>query len=481
MMGPLQQREPKLFYSGVNLDERIPRDHLLRRIQSALDLSCVRAEVAEFYGYKGQESVDPIVLVKLMLLLFLENVSSERALAEQLAFRLDWMWFCGLDLDDRIPNHSVLSKARRRWGLDVFTSLFERVLQQCVDAGLVGGDVLHVDGSCIDGAVDKTRLQAVLRWHGEALYDQLEETSEPVHPASRLTAASDPEAGVTRKNGKTVCGYKDHRGVDDAAGIITATVTTDAATDEGQKLPEVLAQHERNTGQAPETVVADKQYGTAENYRHLRGEGIQACIARGHRGSQKGKFGHDAFRYVPERDCFVCPGGQELHPYHRDASRRRRRYRAGKGVCAGCPLRAQCTDSERGRRVERHMDQEYLDWGAGCVPEARRRRLFRRRAIRAEGSFADGANRHGFKRGRWRGLVRMTIQNLLVATCQNLRKLLKATRRGAMGGSRAVGSQALCVLGGFSGVREWLYRALGALEGVEGPLRPISALQSPDR
>ena len=155
MLGPRKRLEPKLFYTGLSLDSRIPANHLLRRIDQRIDLDFVRAEVAGLYGIKGNPSVDPAVLLKLMLLLFLENVSSERALMEQMAYRLDWLWFCGYDLDETIPNHSVLSKARRRWGLDVFSNLFKRVLSQCVEAGLVEGDLLHVDGSLIAANADR--------------------------------------------------------------------------------------------------------------------------------------------------------------------------------------------------------------------------------------------------------------------------------------------------------------------------------------
>ncbi|MHC4180341.1 MAG: transposase [Planctomycetota bacterium] len=435
MMGPRQQREPKLFYAGVNLDERIPAQHFLRQLDNTLDLEFVRPAVAQFYGYNGNESVDPIVLIKLMLLLTLEAVPSERQLVEQLGFRMDWMWFCGFDFDDEIPHHSVLSKARRLWGVEVFTSLFARVLHQCLDAGLVDGEAIHVDASCIAGNVDKSELQPVLRVVARDVYDRLDEEAdgeekaelnEPTSPNSRLTSRSDPEAGVTVSHGRTVCGYKDHRAVDDAHGIITATVTTDAATNEGHVLEQVIDSHRANTEQLPETVVADKQYGTAANYRHLRQHEMTPCIPRNVPKAQKGKFGHDAFTYDTERDCFHCPAGQELHRYHCNRPRRRIRYRAAKGVCLRCPLRMKCTDSKDGRRVERHMDQVHIDWAESCLSKGWRRHWMRRRKIVAEGSFADAANNHGYKRARWRGLMKMTIQNLLVATCQNLRKLVQS-------------------------------------------------------
>lgn len=438
MMGQRQRLEPKLFYAGVSLSGRIPKDHMLRRLKGELDLGFVRAAVAESYGHNGNESIDPIVLVKLMLLLFLEDCSSERQLVKQLAYRIDWLWFCGLDLDDDIPNHSVLSKARRRWGTEVFESLFCRVLAQCISAGLVDGRAIHVDASCIDGNVDMDKLQPVLRMAWRKLTQRLDEPidasatedtaapmPQPTHPSGRLTASSDPEAGVTRSYGQTVCGYKDHRAVDDGHGIITATLTTDAAANEGHVLEEVIDAHEANTDATVDVVAADKQYGTGENYRHLRQRHIRPCIPHKQNKSAQGKFGREQFGYDHENDCFTCPADETLRPYHRNYGERRIRYQTDRGVCLQCRLRKQCTDSKYGRRIERHMDQDHIDWADTCLSVRQRRHWMKRRKSVVEGSFADGANNHGFKRSRWRGLAKMKVQNLLIATCQNLRKLLK--------------------------------------------------------
>ncbi len=452
MMGPRQQRESKLFYTDFHLDERIPKDHFLRRLDAILDLDFVRPAVSDFYGSKGNKSIDPIILIKLMLLLFLESSRSERQLVKDLAFRLDWLWFCELDLDDDIPNHSVLSKARALWGVELFESLFSCVLGQCISAGLVDGKAIHVDSSCIDGNVDSQKLQPVLRVACQQLAGQLDDqeipgaSAELVHPSGRLTASSDQEAGVTRNKGRTLCGYKDHRAVDDAHGIITATVTTDAATNEGNVLEDVIDAHEVNTGETTALVAADKQYGTGENYRHLRQRKITPCIPHKKALAPKGKFSHDQFIYDSQTDSFTCPGGQRLSAYENDYSRGRIRYRPTKGVCLQCPKRQQCTDNKLGRTVGRQMDQEHIDWADKCLSQGRRRHWMKRRKSVVEGSFADGANNHGFKRARWRGLAKMTMQNLLIAVCQNLRKLLKS-KPGS--GHSAITTAATTLFGGL--------------------------------
>lgn len=416
-----------------------------------MDFDFVRREVANLYGACGHESLDPAVLMKLMLLLFLENVSSERALAEQLPYRLDWLWFCEYDLDEETPNHSVLSKARRRWGLAVFSDLFQRVLQQCVAAGLVDGETLHVDASVIRANADIHGLQPALRVAAGTLYERLEqETAESERsvttpetasaelgeadspPPGRRVSSTDPEARLTCKGGQSILGYKDHRVVDDRVGIITATVTTDAARAESYVIETALEQHEENTGVRPRTVVADKGYGTAAVYESLAERGITPCIPHPrHRGGHGADlYPREDFSYDAGRDAYRCPHGQWLVRYSTQSDGSGR-YRAATGVCEACPCRGECTRAKDGRRLIRFVGQEWIDWADGCWSREHRRRLGRRRMYRAEGSFADAVNRHGYKRARWRGLAGMTIQNLLIAAAQNLRKLLRACRRRA--------------------------------------------------
>ena len=440
MMGRRQRIQTKLFYTNLSLDGRVRADNPLRQVKAAIDFDFVRAAVKPLYGAVGNPSVDPAVLMKLMLLLVLENIHSERELMERMSERLDWMWFCGYDWDSEIPNHSVISKARGRWGVDVFSEMFQRVLNQCLEADLIDGRTLHVDASVLRANADKSTLHPAFRMAAAALYERLEAVAPSEEPApagqdddpppGTLVSPTDPDARLTRKNGQPILGYKDHRVVDDRCGIITATVTTDAATAESHVLNEALDQHEQNTGGAPATVVADKGYGTAQVYESMARREITPCIPhQNHKGGQGvGIYQARDFHYDAPRDAYRCPQGQWLDRYTttKDGSGR---YRASKAVCAACAQRAACTKARDGRRLTRHVGQEWIDWADGCYSREHRRRLGRRRMYRAEGSFADAANNHGYKRARWRGLAGMTIQNLLIAAAQNLRKLIRAWRR----------------------------------------------------
>jgi transposase len=181
MMGCQNGFESKLFYHQINLEKRVPRDHLLRKIQEKIDFDFIYAEVRETYGDNGNISIPPPVILKMMLLLILYNVRSERELMETIPMRLDWLWFLGYDLDSEVADHSVLSKARARWGGGAFRSFFERIIWQCVEAGLVDGSKIFVDSSLVDAdasnnsVIDTQSLKIHLYENYKKLEARLEE------------------------------------------------------------------------------------------------------------------------------------------------------------------------------------------------------------------------------------------------------------------------------------------------------------------
>lgn len=327
MMGKSQQVEGKLFYHGFSLERRLPGDHVLRKVKQLVDFNFIRSRVEHLYGIKGHVSVDPAVIIKLMFLLFYYDIKSERALMEQLPLRLDWLWFCGWDLDDQTPDHSVLSKARRRWGQDAFADFFTVVLGQCIDAGLVDGTTIHIDSSMIDANASKDSLKPQLRLLGQKLYKKLDEETAADEPQinddthddsnngsdlqSRLST-TDPDARLSKKNGKTVLGYKDHRVIDDKCGIVTATVTTPANIHDAHVLAQAIETHQANTDIHVKTAVADKGYGITENYKYLMENQIKACIPHQRYGSEE-KFSQDKFIYDKQQDCLSARPARSLN------------------------------------------------------------------------------------------------------------------------------------------------------------------------
>lgn len=440
MMG-VREPQKELFSYQVDLDKRVRPNHPLRAIERQIDFTFVRDEVGSHYGYNGHKSEDPAVIAKMMFLLFYDDVSSERELMRVIAERMDYLWFLGYGLDDEIPNHSVLSKARRRWGVEVFESFFMRIVSQCIAAGLVDGKKIHMDASLIEANASKDSvLQGSPEWIAalkqvyQAAESKLDDTTTPkdrVGINDRMVSATDPDAGLTRMgSGQSKPRYHHHRAVDDAHGVITAVETTSGTIAENKKLMDLVEQHERNTDQAVETIVADSKYGTVENYVACQQVGITTHMGnvlakQTHNPRCRGIFPDSLFIYDSATDTYRCPGGQTLVPRRLHPVRRTMEYHTARGVCAACALRLRCTRARYGRTIKRHEHQTLLDQARAQARSPAAYQDRRRRKHLIEGSFADAANNHGFKRARWRRLWRQQIQDYLIATIQNVRILLK--------------------------------------------------------
>ncbi|MDQ2950365.1 MAG: transposase [Acidobacteriota bacterium] len=439
MMGE-QKSEPELFNYAVNLEKRVRANHPLRRVKAAIDFAFVREEVAHLYGKKGNESVAPEVILKMMFLLFFDDVASERELMKIIAERLDYLWFLGYGLEEEIPDHSVLSKARRRWGKEVFESLFVRTVAQCVEAGLVDGKKLHVDSSLIEADASREavikgtpELIAALKRAYEATESKLGEgvtTPESYEAVNdRMMSTTDPDAAmVSRGRNDSRPRYHHHRAIDDAKGVVTAVESTPGSVTENRKLLDLIDQHESNTSSSAQTVVGDRKYGTQDNFVACQERGLTTHLGDAAKGQDhhraKGIFPESAFVYDPPSDTFRCPAGELLKPRRVHPIRHTMEYKARAGACAVCRLRAQCTRAKMGRTLHRHEKQVTLDLARAQAHSAAGRRDRRRRQQLMEQSFADAANNHHFKRARWRRLWRQQIQDYLIAAIQNVRILL---------------------------------------------------------
>ena len=438
MMGKQSNNQQKLFHYNVSLEQRIPQKHQLRKIRELIDFDFVYHEVKDCYGDKGNVSVPPPVILKMMLLLVLYNVRSERELLDTIPFRLDWLWFLGYALDDEIPNHSVLSKARTRWGVHTFKSFFEQVVWQCVEAGLVEGSKLFMDSSLIDAnasnnsVVDTQQVKRHLNKSYQLFEERLDEVAdEKSTPAtSRYVSSTDPDAAVTRQgSGKSKLRYKTHRGVDAQCEVITTTSVTPGTRDDGALFEEIIESHEHNTHKSVTTAVADSKYGTIDNFLASYDRGIKAhmpSIEETHRGSGRRKdiFPKEDFTYNPDDDTFTCPAGNILKRKNYSKERQHYEYKASSKVCACCQLRADCTRAKNGRTLKRHRRQHALDSMLSIAHGQEAKRDLKTRMHLSERSFAH-AVRYGYKRARWRRLWRMEIQDFLIATVQNIQILIK--------------------------------------------------------
>lgn len=445
MMGVQDQPQSSMFHFGVNLDKRVRSNHPLRKVDELIDFHFVYDEVKSFYGNNGNESVPPPVILKLMLLLVFYNVRSERELMETVPERMDWLWFLGYDLDATIPNHSVLSKARKKWGVEVFQSFFERIVLQCVQAGLVDGSKIFMDSSLIDAnasnnsVIDTKGLKHQLHKNYKKLEARLEEQSERTESSpyyekknNRYVSSTDPDATIVNR-GKPKLSYQVHRAVDGKNEVITATDTTTGTVNEAHLMLPLLEKHEATTGTKADTVVADSKYGTIDNYLACHDRGIKAHMpdmgkANSKRIAKLRIFQDDQFQYDSQSDTFRCPAGNLLKRKSLHMSRESSDYAAPKKVCAACGLRDQCTRNKAGRTVKRHLRQDELNAMRQRSQSVEARRDIKTRQHLMERSFAR-STRYDFDHARWRGLWRMRIQELLVCSIQNIQVLIKQTKK----------------------------------------------------
>ena len=451
MMGRQTRVQNKLFYTAINLEQRVRKDHILRKVKRNIDFDFIYDEVKDTYGINGNESVAPPVILKLMLLLIYYNVRSERELVKTIPERIDWLWFLDYDLDDDIPNHSVLSKARARWGVEAFKTFFERIVWQCVQAGLIDGRKLFMDSSMVqadasnNSVVNKESLKRYLNKGYQILESRLEQEQQSDSSDDALKSGianqkyistTDPDASVTRRGkGKSKLKYQVHRSVDQKREVITATEVTPGEVHEAHLLESLIDTHEKNTETTVETAVADSKYGSIENYLACRDRGIKAHFSSLEQtqkgtGTKKGIFPKEAFTYNAETDTFTCPAGQTLKKRKFYKKRQHYEYVVAAGTCNRCQLKKQCTKAKSGRTLKRHVRQDDLDSMLTQASSPESKKDIRTRQHLMERTFAQ-ATRYGYQRARWRRLWRVQIQEYLTAAIQNIKILLKDVKEPA--------------------------------------------------
>lgn len=462
MMGE-RDFETKLYYQ-LSLDRLVPQDHLLRRIAAAIDFSFVRPLCRPYYSHTGQPSVDPVVIFKMLLLGYLYGIPSERRLAQEVSLHLGYRWFLGYDFDVPTPDHSVLSKARARFGGGVFEEFFRQSIELCRQAGLLEEGPVYADSTLIQAgaSMDSLRrredlLQPPLsvteylqRLDQEAEADQKSESlaealppesgpseedsppagsSRPLRPNEELVSRTDPEATlVDRPNFGRHLAYKAHVAVGGRQGqVITAAVATTGATADEHLLAEVLWQHRRLSRLGVPEVVADAKYGTTDNFLYLGQLGIPTYVPITRFGNmRKDIWGREHFTWLPEEDAYVCPASQKLRRYANVRGTHRVQYRAPKGSCAACPFRAQCAPSGRERTIHRSWAQEFVEAAQERLASPLGKQRMVERKIYVEGAFGLAKELHGLRRTRFKGRHRVQIQVWLTAAAMNIKKAVRS-------------------------------------------------------
>ncbi len=481
MMG-LKERAfaPKV---SVSLEELVPQDHFYRHVQKVLDLSFVHELVRECYAAAGRPSIDPVVFFKLQLVMFFEDIRSERLLMRQVADRLSVRWYVGYDLDEPLPDHSSLTRIRQRFGLAAFRRFFEAIVEQCRQAKLIWGKDLYFDATKVEAnasmesvkprfAVEAhlaqlfageseeecsqareepspeeqappllpTSLSQTQREHIAATnahrHDWIEEGGRPnreeTHDSYRRVAdyrvsTTDPDATIMPTKGQGFhLGYHTHYVVDGGKKrIILNVLVTPSEVMENQPMLDLLWRTQFRWKLRPRQVTGDTTYGTLDIIQAVEDAHIRAYMPLAEPGERNAFLGIDQLLYDAEKDISTCPQGEQLAYHYTRHVMNVRVYRADAETCDHCPLKSQCTTSSHGRTIHRNLREQYTERVRAYHQTAAYEKAMGKRKVWVEPLFAEAKQWHGMRRFRLRRLWRVNCEALVIASGQNLKRLLQ--------------------------------------------------------
>lgn len=447
MMGRLNRDQRQLFYEFC-LDEVVPDDHLVRQINSVLDLSWVCAELASYYSSTGRPSIDPVLMIRMLIVGYIFAIRSERQICREVQVNLAYRWFCGLGLEDSIPDHSVFSRARneRFRESDVFRRIFEHVVASCITAGLVGGEGFAVDASLIEADANRQRSIPGKDWDRErdpdrasrAVKEYLATLDDAAFGAAsevvpKFISRSDPAAQWTGAlKGPAFFAYANNYLIDVKVGIIVDVEATRAIRQgEVEAVKTMIDRTEERFGLRPERLAGDTAYGAGANLDWLVNDAKIAphipVIDKSKR--EDGTFSREDFRFDKERNVYICPAGKVLTTTGKLATDGETLYyRPRVRDCRGCPLKPQCCPKAPVRRIPRSIYEPARDV-ARALAKTEAFEQSRRDRKRIEMLFAHLKRILRLDRLRLRGPRGAQFEFTLAAIAQNLRRLAKLTAR----------------------------------------------------
>jgi transposase len=432
MMGQHSRSEALFYY--FRLEDQIPENHLLRLIEKHISFAFVRERLKQSYSDTGRPSIDPELLLRILLIGYLYGVTSERKLVEELRMHLAWRWFTGLGFDQEIPHHSTFSKNRhgRFQESKLFEQLFEEIVARCLEAGLVQGDNLSVDGSFVEANANKgSRIpreqlaeaaqvnQSVRQYLVEL--EQQNPAEEPVHE-QELVSTTDPDATYATKGGTLArLGYYDNYLVDNHSCVIVGVQATAARmSQETVAAQDMIARFAEWQGRDPASVAADASYGNGEFLQWLMERGITALGTVLSARTVRCMVG---FTYLPESNSYLCPAGQQLNYGGHNARNRTHVYIGTRKRCGGCAQKPQCTSSPL-KYLAIHMHEPARQRARDLVNTAAFVDAQRQRK-KVEALFAELKNQIGLRRLRLRRMKFVREQFFLAAAAQNIKRLVR--------------------------------------------------------
>ena len=441
MMGQLPPDQNALFYDFC-LETYVPQDHLLRQIAPFLDLSDLREHLASYYSHTGRPSVDPELMIRMLIVGYCYGIRSERRLCEEVHLNLAYRWFCRLGLEGKVPNHSTFSENRhgRFRESNIFRHLFEWVLQRCMSAGLVRGEGFAVDASLVkaDASRQHHRDDDDDWGNGRAVREYLEAIDEDntQTQSTRKVSPTDPAASYTAApGGPAFYAYSTNYLVDTDHGIIVDVEPSTAnRTQEAETTKIMIERVEERFGIKPQRLIGDTAYGTAAMLNwivEIKQIEPHTPVWQKYEGTA-GRLGMADFTWDAETDHYTCPAGKTLQRYRRNFKKKRTGitkantivYRATEHDCGTCEYKSRCCPNEPRRKITRSIYESSREV-ARTVARTPAYKKTRRQRKKVEMLFAHMKRILKLDRLRLRGMSGAHDEFLLTATVQNLRRMAK--------------------------------------------------------
>jgi transposase len=437
MMGQHDRSEALFHY--FRLEDQVPETHLLRLIEKHISFGFVRQQLKDRYSEMGRPSIDPELLLRILLIGYLYGITSERKLVEELRMHLAWRWFTGLGFDQEIPHHSTFSKNRhgRFEESKLFEQLFEQIVRQCVEVGLVEGKHLSVDGSFVEANAAKesripreqlagaAQVKPIVREYLQEL-EQQNPVEEPVHTQDQVST-TDPDSTYATKGGTPArLGYYDNYLVDNASCVIVGVQATAARmSQETVAAQAMLTRFAQSQGRKPESVGADTTYGNGEFLHWLAEREITPYMRTRESAKRKNSpfYGPESFTYQPESNSYRCPAGEQLNYVGLNVRNRAHAYIGSAKRCGACSQKPQCT-SGRYKYLAIHRD-ELARQRARELANTPEFAYAQRQRKKVEALFAELKNQIGLRRVRLRRLKFVQEQFFLAAAAQNIKRLVR--------------------------------------------------------
>src|SRR5271165_5859434 len=435
MMGQHDRSEALFYY--FRLEDQVPETHLLRLIEKHISFAFVREKLKASYSDTGRPSIDPELLLRILLIGYLYGITSERKLVEELRMHLAWRWFTGLGFDEEVPHHSTFSKNRHGRFLesDLFQELFEEIVKRCMQTGLVKGEHMSVDGSFIQANADHhsrvpreqlAEVAQVNRTVREYLAElEQENPVEPPVPQQEQVSTTDPDSTYATKGGPARLGYYNNYLVDNSSCVIVGVQATPARlSHESLAARQMIERHQQRYGWGPRTLAADNTYGNGELLQWLDDRGITPYIRVKENPLGKSDLhGIEKFTYLPEQNCYLCPEGKQLTYVGINQLNRTHLYYSTPKRCRECSQKERCTRGKY-RMIAIHVCEAARQKAYAVAQTPQFAEALRKRR-KVEALFSELKNLVGLRRLRLRRIKFVREQFYLAAAAQNLKRLVR--------------------------------------------------------